>query len=562
MSQKAKYTRTSKGCGAITYQNRQSCFPLLRGSAPAPALLFPAETAMYATLLLPNFRLQAVLRFGPGPRDTEAVALVHAGDAQTQTFLLEVSELAAQQGVHAGMSVAKAFARCPKLKLLTACRESERNTQEALLQTAWSLSPKVEVFQPGICTADLRGARGKPEVLLSRALRQLETLGLAAKGGIAPGPDLALLAALNAAPLLCVENGAAFAATLPLRALTPNQALLGTLSQWGIHTAGALLKLPRQQALERLGAAGQALWEAARGGNARPLRCVQEPVRFEEFLTFEGEIETLEPLLFVLNRFLESLACRIKPIARLVSEMHLELPLENGSAHRRSFAVPAPTLDTVVLLGILKTHLEQLKLEHRPVGVRLRLEATLEKHCALDLFEPVLRDPNRFGETLARLAALVGEERVGIPLPAASHFSEPVLLENASVLYKTHPVFERRSPTLCRGLPLHRFRPAPPARVDFANSQPAYISSERISGKIIQSRGPYRLSGHWWDANSRSKEEWDIEVSLQRHGHRGTALARIANETAADSETTSHRGDFSLEGMYNVHDPTTTPFRA
>jgi protein ImuB len=449
------------------------------------------------------------------------------------------------------MSAARAFARCPALKLLPSCRESERNTQEALLQTAWSLSPKVEVFQPGICTADLRGARGQPEPLLSRALWQLEGLGLVAKGGIAPGPDLALLAALNASPLLCVENGAAFAATLPLRALTPDPVLLDTLSQWGIHTAGALLNLPRQQVLERLGPAGRTLWEAARGGTARPLRCVQEPVLFEEFLTFEGEIETLEPLLFVLNRFLESLACRMKPIARLASEMHLELPLENGSTHRRGFVVPAPTLDAAVLLGILKTHLEQLKLEHRPVGVRLRLEATSEHHCALDLFEPVLRDPNRFGETLARLGALVGEDRVGIALPAGSHFSEPVLLENASLLYKTHPVFERKSLPLRRGLPLHRFRPAPPARVDFSNSQPAYISSERISGKIIESRGPYRLSGHWWDADSRIKEEWDIEVSPQRHAHRGTVLARIANETSAGSEKTTPRRDFSLEGIYD-----------
>lgn len=506
---------------------------------------------MYATLLLPNFRLQAVLRFGSTPRDKEAVALVHTGDAQSQSVLLEVSELAAQQGVHAGMSAARAFARCPALKLLSSCRESERNTQEALLQTAWSLSPKVEVFQPGICTADLRGAREQPEALVSRALQQLDALGLAAKGGIAPRPDLALLAALNAAPLLYVKNGTTFAATLPLRVLTSDLALLDTLSQWGIHTADALLNLPRQQALERLGPAGQALWEAARGGGDRPLRCVQEPVLFEEFLALEGQIETLEPLLFVLNRFLESLGCRMKTIARLASEMHLELPLENGSVHRRSFVVPTPTLDSTVLLGILKTHLENLKLEHRPMEVRLRLEATSEKYCELDLFEPILRDPNRFGETLARLGALVGEKRVGIPLPAASHFSEPVLLENASVLYKTRPVFARQSPSLCRGLPLHRFRPAPPARVDFSNSHPAYISSERISGKIIESRGPYRLSSYWWDANSRIKEEWDIEVSLQRHDLCGTALARIANEPTAGPEPTTHRGDFYLEGIYD-----------
>jgi protein ImuB len=508
--------------------------------------------SMFATLLLPNFRLQAVLRFAPASRKMEAVALVQSGESRGPDVLLEVSDLAAQKGIHAGMSAAKAFARCPTLQLLAACRESENNAQKTLLQTAWSLSPKVEIFQPGICTADLRGSLRKPETLVLGALSQLELLGLDAKGGLAPGPDLALLAAHHGAPLRCVQNGAAFAATLPLRALTSDPALLGTLSQWGIHTAGALLKLPRQQALERLGPEGQALWEAARGGKARPLRCAQEPVLFEEFLAFEAEIETLEPLLFILNRFLEALLCRLKSTARLASGMHLELPLENGCVHRRFFTVPAPTLEAAVLLGILKTHLEQLKLEHRPVAVRLRLEVTSQKHCALDLFEPVLRDPNRFGETLARLGALLGEDRIGIPLPASSHFSEPVRLENASALYRTQPVSAFQPSRLCRGLPLHRFRPAPGGRVNFSNSQPSYICSEKISGRIIKSCGPYRLSGQWWDADPTIKEEWDVQVSLHRHGQSGTVLARIATTPCAALETTSDSENCFLEGIYNI----------
>lgn len=507
---------------------------------------------MYATLLLPNFRLQAVLRFAPAPTPMEPVALVGSGDGQNQNIILEVSEPAAREGVSTGMSVAKAFARCPSLKIVPSCRDSERNTQEALLQTAWALSPKVESAHPGICTADLRGCRMKPEVLLLVALKALETLGLSAKSGIAPDPDLAFLAAHKGAPLLCVENGAVFAATLPLNALTQDSALLGTLSYWGIHTADALLKLPRQKVLERLGPAGHALWELARGGRSRPLRCVQEPVLFEEVLAFEREIETLEPLLFVLNRFLESLLYRIKPTGRLISGLHLDLPLENRFVHQRSFGVPSPTLEATVLLGILKTHLEQLKLAHRPVGARLRLETTSEKTCALDLFEPVLRDPNRFGETLAKLGALLGEDRVGLPLPASSHFSEPVHLGHASVLYKTQRGVATEASPLHRGLPLQRFRPPAPARVDFQLSKPAYIASENVSGKIIGSRGPYRLSGYWWDTHSKNKEEWDIHVSLQSHGQQGTALARIANQTPPGTASTENEGGWCLEGVYHL----------
>lgn len=505
---------------------------------------------MYATLLLPSFRLQAVLRFAPTPWRTEAVALLASQEGRNS--LLEVSKSAAQLGIHAGMSPAQALARCPSLKLVHACSDSERNTQEALLQAAWTLSPKVESPHPGLCTADLRGYRQQPEKALLRALQRLESLHLSAKAGLAPVADLAFFAAHQAKPLLCVKDAATFAATLPLAALTQDTDLLGTLAKWGIHTAEALLKLPRQQVLERLGPSGHPLWEAAQGGSEKPLRWTEETAIYEETLAFEQELETLEPLLFVLNRILESLLRRMKLNSRLTSGLHLELALENRSTYKRNFAVPAPTLDVGVLLGILRVHLEQLHLEHRPIGVSLRLEPTQEKACALDLFEPVLRDPNRFGETLARLCALLGEEQVGLPLSATSHFSDSVRLGPASNLYKAARPSTREQAIPLRGLPLHRLRPAPPIRVDFVKSTPTHIASDPVCGKIIACRGPYRLSGQWWEAESRTTEEWDICVRLQKGNRRGVALARIGAPSVPAMDTDLNAAQWRLEGFYHT----------
>ena len=504
---------------------------------------------MYATLLLPNFRLQAALRFAPPPWHTEPVALL---DSQIgRTLILEVSSQAAQHGACPGMSPAQALARCPALKLLPPCPDSERNTQETLLQVAWTLSPKVESPHPGQCTADLRTCRQKPKDSLLQALQTLSALHLSARAGLAAFPRLALLAAHQAKPLLCVENGATFAASLPLAVLTQDPTLLETLARWGVHTAGTLLKLPRQQALERLGPSGYALWEAARGEGDRPLRLEQEPVVYEESLAFEQEIETLEPLLFILNRLLEALLHRIKCTARLVSGLHLRLALENRSTHQRAFTVPAPSLDAAVLLGILETHLEQLRLDHRPVAVSLRLETTQPKSCDLDLFEPVLRDPNKFGETLAKLYALLGEERVGIPRPSPDHFHDPVQMEAASALYQEKHVPMRGHTPHLKGLPLQRLRPAPSALVEFINSKPAHIQSEAVSGKIMDSRGPYRISGRWWDAGARSMEEWDISVRLQPGNRRGAALARIGTPAGTATGTNCAPAAWRLEGFYD-----------
>jgi protein ImuB len=505
---------------------------------------------MYATLLLPCFRLQSALRFAPTPLQAKPLALLHSQNGRS--VILESSEQALQQGVCKGISPAQALARCPDLNILPACPDSEQNTQEALLQVAWKLSPKVESPHPGLCTADLRRCRQDPKQMLLEAIQTLESLHLRARAGLAPVPDLALLAAHQARPLLYVENGAAFAASLPLSILTRDPTLLSTLARWGISTADALLKLPRQEVLERLGPSGSTLWEAARGGGDRPLRWIQEPVVFEESLSFEQEIEILEPLLFVLNRLLESLLRRMRCTSRLTARLKLELFLENRSTYCRSFTVPAPTLDSSVLLGILETHLEQLRIEHRAVGVRLRLETTDEKTCELDLFEPVLRNPNRFGETLGRLSALLGEDRIGIPLPSNCHFADHVRLGASSAFYKGGGIPAAGQAKPLRGLPLYRLRPAPPARVDFMHLKPVHIASQAVSGTIIGSRGPYRLSGNWWDSTSRSMEEWDIFVRLQQGIQRGLALARIGTPSPPEQGGVPNTAEWRLEGFYST----------
>ena len=33
-----------------------------------------------------------------------------------------------------------------------------------------------------------------------------------------------------------------------------------------------------------------------------------------------------------------------------------------------------------------------------------------------------------------------------------------------------------------------------------------------MSGKIIEQRGPYFLSGNWWDEKSWARAEWDLQL--------------------------------------------------
>jgi len=33
-----------------------------------------------------------------------------------------------------------------------------------------------------------------------------------------------------------------------------------------------------------------------------------------------------------------------------------------------------------------------------------------------------------------------------------------------------------------------------------------------MSGKILEQRGPYLLSGNWWDEKSWRRAEWDLQL--------------------------------------------------
>src|SRR5437870_4310411 len=83
------------------------------------------------------------------------------------------------------------------------------------------------------------------------------------------------------------------------------QQILAILHKWGIHTLGQLAALDKEQLGARLGPEAIRMWERANGQSKRLLKLVRPPESFEESFEFENEIETAEPLLFMLRRFLE-----------------------------------------------------------------------------------------------------------------------------------------------------------------------------------------------------------------------------------------------------------------
>jgi len=110
-----------------------------------------------------------------------------------------------------------------------------------------------------------------------------------------------------------------------LRSQRSTADILGILHKWGIHTLGQLAALDKEELRSRLGADAVRLWERANGTSTRLLKFVQPPETFIESFEFDHEIETAEPLLFILRRFLEQLAVRLSSIYLVAKELTLTI---------------------------------------------------------------------------------------------------------------------------------------------------------------------------------------------------------------------------------------------
>ena len=123
-------------------------------------------------------------------------------------------------------------------------------------------------------------------------------------------------------------------------------------------------------------------------------------------MPFEQEIETLEPLLFILRRFLDRLTLELRAAQHVAAEMEFSLRLEDDTHHTRSFRLPEPTADADILFRTLHTHLESLQTAASICALELRLTPTRPLVRQQGLFETGLRDPHGFAETLARAQEL------------------------------------------------------------------------------------------------------------------------------------------------------------
>ena len=308
-----------------------------------------------------------------------------------------------------------------------------------------------------------------------------------------------------------------------------------TLQRWGIERLGDLAALPADELSSRLGRRGVALHQLARGLDVRPF--VPDPAtrRFVERLELEWPIDSLEPLSFVLARLLDPLSLALERADRGAIAIRVELRLTDRSTFTRVLALPLPMRDTRVLRTLIVLALES---SPPPAGidiVSIELDPAPARIVRYSLLERALPSPETLATLTARLAALVGESRVGSAVVLDSHAPDAIdMVRFAPSDRRSSLLDDRPSSSVLR-----RQRIPPAIRVSVERGRPVHIAASRRGmpyGAVTQAAGPWRTSGGWWTNTHWNRNEWDVALT-------SGAVCRVYQDRTTDR--------WYLEGVYD-----------
>jgi len=471
-----------------------------------------------------------------------------------------------------------------------------------LVAIAQEFSPRYERHGDDLVSIDVSGLDrllGRPRTIGEEIRREASARGMRVNVAVAAARMAALVLAQARPGLTVVEPGeeAAALAPVPIGILEkihghqpqspPNAqnqedpktsaiSAISAVKRWGVKTLGELAALPPADLSARLGKDGL-LWRAiARGEDTRPLVPDVPEERFESSIELDWPIEGLEPLSFVLTRLLEPIALRLERRDRGAAVLHVVLRLvtcpsarsgragaghgelvEPCESHVRRLDLPAPIRDVRTLRTLALLDLESHPPPAAIDGVTVVIDPTPGRVLQHGLFTRAHPTPEQLSTLLARLGALMGLDRVGVPARVDSYgpgafemrpfatghdhdeHGSRLRVEDASAadsaLGHNHLPGESREGTVVSSL--RRCRQPVPARVAVVAGRPVRVTTDRRSfsgGAVLHSAGPWRTSGYWWNRSRLKPQAPDL--SLQTSGF---SSARSVFTRGVDPETSA-----------------------
>ncbi len=463
--------------------------------------------ARVACLFIPDLPLAAAFRAEPELRGKPLAILESSRYGRDETIIA---------GWLRGLTVVQARAMQPDLIVRSLSMQGIQSAQEALLDVASSISPRVEDAAPGLVYIDLDGTQTlfpTEHGLLTALEARTRDVGLEpVQIGIGPSRTTAELAARDRSGGTIVEKDEVprFLHSLPLDLLDPPEEALDRLSRWGVRTLGELGRIPRHALGTRLGEDGVRLARRARGEDLSPFRPTPPRPRFEEGLEPGYPVGNLEALAFLMRGVLDRLTRRLRVRGLAARELLLELTLQSGARFERRVELGAPTLEVPVLISLVRLSLEKNSPDEPVERIRIIATPGGVETAQLDLFLPPLPAPAELAVTVTRLEALCGPGQVGAPGCSDTHRLDEAHMQTFTTPPAgTTSVQDARRPTLA----LRALRPPRAVRVWGKEGLPERVVLSERPLEILSRAGPWRLFGEWWGEGRFARDYFDVELS-------------------------------------------------
>jgi protein ImuB len=450
--------------------------------------------------------------------------------------------------------------------------------QGLLVDLAFTFSPLVEQTTADTVVLDvagqdlLFGSPANPAVddnaeidsaraLASEIVRRATQLGFRVNVSVAANPDAAIHSARSFKGVTLIPAGreSLHLGNLPLKMLDYSLADIEkerveeigeTLELWGLRTFSDFAGLPLAGVAQRLGQAGVRLQKLAQGKSDRQMVLVQPPLGFEQSLELEHPVEELEPLSFILSRLLNQLCANLHAHALATNELRLRLKLEDKTEHERTITLPVPMHNPKTLLRLLLFEIEAQPPPAAVISVTIIAEPVKPRVAQTGLFIPLAPEPEKLELTLARLAKLVGADKVGSPELLDTHRPDAFRMKRFSISTQKKSRRNRQSAIGNRPCTMgfRIFRPSWRAEVQTMHGRPTRIgahdvkSSCLVRGKVICASGPWRTSGDWWRPDVWARDEWDIAVA-DSIPKQSDVLCRIYRDVQSE--------EWFVEGIYD-----------
>lgn len=466
-------------------------------------------TPLFAAIYTAEFPAQAILRLRP---DLQSQSVVTLDGPPPQERVCSLNLHARKRGVVPGMTRLE-VEDLGGIEILSRSEPTEVAARTVLLECVSHFSPRIEECFPSTACAfvlDISGSErlfGPPDKLAHNLRAALATTGFRASIAVSSNFDTARIKSEFSRGISIIPDSreAAELAQLPISALHLELDHYETFALWGIRTLGELAELPKEELISRLGQQSLAWLSLARGVADHTFQPMEEKLKLQEHIEFETHIEQLDSLLFIGANMINNLVARASTRALSLANLTIEMKLEESRVYHRVIRPAIPSNDRKFLLKLLQLEIAAHPPQAAVVSLTLTAEAGQSSKVQLGLFAPPAPEPSRLDVTLARLKAMVGDDRVGSPVLHDSHRQGSFEIQDFTL---DAPISSPAQSS--RRASLRRMRPSHSLRVQINTQKPVAFRDGSDRYEVLAAYGPWQSSGCWWSLDKWDIEEWDV----------------------------------------------------